>query len=171
MRIVVDILLMVPALLWQLTLSAQLQVRGVGLDLVAVMLAGISVVQGWLYGALGGLACGLVMDGVFGQTGCWSLQYMLLGMVVGLLNERLHARQWVLSMLAVGGAYILKELVPMAYLYLAGAQVDFGAAGMKVLVSAAVCMAAYLPVLWGLRRLHRWDVISAPIFNFHGRKW
>ena len=66
MRIVVDILLLVPALLWQLTLSAQLQVRGVGLDLVAVMLAGISVVQGWLYGALGGLACGLVMDGVFG---------------------------------------------------------------------------------------------------------
>ena len=26
-------------------------------------------------------------------------------------------------------------------------------------------------VMLGLRRLHRWDVISAPIFNFHGRKW
>ena len=76
-----------------------------------------------------------------------------------------------LSMLTVGGAYILKELVPAVYLYLAGAQVDFSAAAMKVLVSAAVCMAVYLPVMLGLRRLHRWDVISAPIFNFHGRKW
>jgi len=39
------------------------------------------------------------------------------------------------------------------------------------LLRAGVCMAAYLPALWALRRLHRWDVISAPIFHFHGRKW
>ena len=171
MRILVDVLLLLPALLWQLTLSARVQVRGVGLDLVCVMLAAITVVQGWLYGALGGLLCGLVLDGVFGQTGYWSLQYMLFGMVVGLLSERLHPRQWLVSALTVLCAYVLKELIPVIYLYIADAQVSFGAAGLRVLLRAGVCMAVYLPALWALRRLHRWDVISAPIFHFHGRKW
>lgn len=171
MRILVDVLLLLPALLWQLTLSAHFQVRGVGLDLLAVVLAVMSVVQGWLYGALGGLLCGLVMDGVFGQTGYWALQYMLFGMIVGLISERLHPRQWVLSALTVLGAYAIKELIPVVYLYIADAQVGFVAAAFRVLLRAAVCMIAYLPALWGMRRLHRWDVISAPIFHFHGRKW
>lgn len=171
MRILVDVLLLLPALLWQLTLSAHVQVRGVGLDLLAVVLAGLSVVQGWLYGALGGLLCGLVMDGVFGQTGYWALQYMLFGMLVGLASENLHPRQWVLSALCVLGVYALKEVVPMIYLYIVDAQVNFGAAAFSALMRAAVCTAAYLPVLWLLRKLHRWDVISAPIFHFHGRKW
>ena len=57
---------------------------GVGLDLVAVLLASLSIVQGWVYGAIGGLLCGLVMDCVFGVTGMWSLQYMLVGLLVGL---------------------------------------------------------------------------------------
>lgn len=171
MRILVDLMLLLPALLWQLTLSAHVQVRGVGLDLAAVVLACMSVVQGWLYGALGGLLLGLVMDGVFGQTGYWALQYMLFGMAVGLISERLHKSQWALSALAVLAAYVLKELVPAAYLYFAGAQVDFAAAALKILAGAAVCAVLYLPALWAMRRLHRWDVISAPIFNFHGRKW
>lgn len=171
MRILVDVALLLPALLWQMTLSAHFQVRGVGIDLLAVVLAVMSVVQGWLYGALGGLACGLVMDGVFGQPGYWALQYMLFGMLTGLAGERMHPRQWMLSALSVLVAYAVKELIPIVYLYIADAQVDFGAAALSVLMRAAVCMVAYLPALWGMRRLHRWDVISAPIFHFHGRKW
>lgn len=171
MRILLDILLLLPALLWQLTLGAQVQVRGVGLDALAIVLAVMATVQGWLYGALGGLLSGLIMDGIFGQTGYWALQYMLLGMAVGLMNEQLHRRQWVVSALTVLAAYALKELVPMAYLYFAGAQVDFAAAAVKIAVSSAVTAVLYLPALFAMRRLHRWDVISAPIFHFHGRKW
>mgnify|MGYP000016568133 CR=1 FL=1 len=35
MRIVVDVLLLLPALLYQTTLAANLEVRGVGVDLIA----------------------------------------------------------------------------------------------------------------------------------------
>ena len=80
MRILLDILLLLPALLWQLTLGAQIQVRGVGLDALAIVLAVMASVQGWMYGALGGLLSGLIMDGIFGQTGystcCWAWQWV-----------------------------------------------------------------------------------------------
>ncbi len=69
MRVVVDILLLLPAFAWQSALAGHFQVRGVGLDLLAVMLASISLNQGWLYGAIGGLICGVMMDSVFGMTG------------------------------------------------------------------------------------------------------
>ena len=135
MRIVVDVLLFLPALLFQTTLSAHFSVRGVGLDLVAVLVASLSIVQGWIWGAVGGLLCGIVMDCVFGVAGYWSLQYMLM------------------------------------YLYFVSAQVGWGYALLKVLAGSAVCTAVFLPVHWLIQRLHRWDVISAPSFHFHGRKW
>ena len=171
MRIIVDVLLLVPALLYQSTLSAHFSVRGVGLDLLAVLLASLSIVQGWLYGALGGLICGLILDGVFGVTGYWSLQYMLFGLAVGLANERIRSDRWLLPALTVFAAYALKELVPVVYLYLVSAQIGWGYAFLKILASCAVCTAVFLPVHWLMKRLHRWDVISAPIFHFHGRKW
>ena len=86
MRVVVDILLLLPAFAWQSALAGHFQVRGVGLDLLAVMLASISLNQGWLYGAIGGLICGVMMDSVFGMTGFYALQYMALGMLVGLFK-------------------------------------------------------------------------------------
>ena len=43
MRVVVDILLLLPAFAWQSALAGHFQVRGVGLDLLAVMLASISL--------------------------------------------------------------------------------------------------------------------------------
>ena len=72
MRVVVDILLLLPAFAWQSALAGHFQVRGVGLDLLAVMLASISLNQGWLYGAIGGLICGVMMDSVFGMTGFYA---------------------------------------------------------------------------------------------------
>ena len=44
MRIVVDVLLLLPALLYQTTLAANLEVRGVGVDLIAVVLASLALV-------------------------------------------------------------------------------------------------------------------------------
>ena len=46
MRIVVDVLLLLPALLYQTTLAANLEVRGVGVDLIAVVLASLALTQG-----------------------------------------------------------------------------------------------------------------------------
>lgn len=171
MRIIVDVLLLLPALLYQATLSAHFSVRGVGLDVLAVLLASLTIVQGWLCGALGGLICGMVLDGIFGVTGYWALQYMLFGMVVGLVNERIRPGRRLLPVLTVFAAYLLKELVPVVYLYLVSAQIGWGGALGKVLISAALCAAVFVPVHELIRRLHRWDVISAPRFHFHGRKW
>lgn len=171
MRIIVDLLLLTPAVLYQSTLAAHFSVRGVGLDLVAVLLASLSIAQGWIYGAVGGLICGLVLDGVFGAVGYWSLQYLLVGMLVGLANERLRRPGWVVSGLTVLAACMIRELVPVAYLYLVSAHVGWGYALIKVLAQSALCALAFLPVHWLIQRLHRWDVISAPSFRFHGRKW
>ena len=59
----------------------------------------------------------------------------------------------------------------MVYLYFVSAQVGWGYAFLQVLATSALCTAVFLPVHWLIRRLHRWDVISAPRFHFHGRKW
>ena len=171
MRIIVDVLLLLPALLYQTTLSAHFSVRGVGLDLVAMLLASLSIVQGWAYGAVGGLLCGIVMDCVFGVTGYWSLQYMLIGLLVGLLGDGARQGRWLVPALTVFGACALRELPVMVYLYFISAQVVWGYALVKVLAESLLCTAVFLPVHWLIRRLHQWDVISAPRFHFHGRKW
>ncbi len=171
MRVVVDVLLLLPALLYQNTLAAHFQVRGVGLDLIAALLATMSLVQGWLYGAVGGLVCGLIMDGVFGLTGYHALGYMMLGMVVGLAGEKFRLDNWIGPALALFVAYLLKEMIPIVYLYFASAQVGWAYALLKTVLSGALCAAVFLPVHWAMRRIHRWDVVSAPIFHFHGRKW
>ena len=101
MRVVVDILLLLPAFAWQSALAGHFQVRGVGLDLLAVMLASISLNQGWLYGAIGGLICGVMMDSVFGMTGFYALQYMALGMAVGLAGEKFRMGNWIGPMAAL----------------------------------------------------------------------
>ena len=126
MRIIVDVLLLLPALLYQTTLSAHFSVRGVGLDLVAVLLASLSIVQGWAYGAVGGLLCGIVMDCVFGVTGYWSLQYMLIGLLVGLLGDGARQRRWLVPALTVFGACALREVPGMVYLYFVSAQGGWG---------------------------------------------
>lgn len=171
MRVVVDILLLLPAFAWQSALAGHFQVRGVGLDLLAVMLASISLNQGWLYGAIGGLICGVMMDSVFGMTGFYALQYMALGMAVGLAGEKFRMGNWIGPLAALFAAYVLKELVPVTYLFFADAQVRWSYALFKVLASGAVTAAVFLPVHALVRLLHRWDVISAPVFHFHGRKW
>lgn len=171
MRIIVDVLLLLPALLYQTTLSAHFSMRGVGLDLMAVLLASLSIVQGWAYGAVGGLLCGIVMDCVFGVTGYWSLQYMLIGLLVGLLGDGARQGRWLVPALTVFVACALRELPVMVYLYFVSAQVGWGYAFLKVLAGSAVCTVVFLPVHWLIRRLHQWDVISAPRFHFHGRKW
>ena len=171
MRIIVDVLLLLPAMLYQTTLSAHFSVRGVGLDLVAVLLASLSIVQGWAYGAVGGLLCGIVMDCVFGVTGYWSLQYMLIGLLVGLLGDGARQGRWLVPALTVFGACALRELPVMVYLYFVSAQGGWGYALVKVLAESLLCTAVFLPVHWLIRRLHQWDVISAPRFHFHGRKW
>lgn len=171
MRIVLDILLLAPALIYQSTLAAHAQVRGVGLDLAAVLLASLSILQGWMTGALGGLICGLVLDSVFGQMGYYALRYMLLGLLAGLGAERFRPGSLLMPALTVTAVYAATELIPAVYLFFAGAQVGWMYALFKALMSAAVCGAAFLPVHALMRRLHRWDVISAPIFRFRRRKW
>ena len=169
MRIVVDVLLLLPALLYQTTLAANLEVRGVGVDLIAVVLASLALTQGWLYGAVGGLAVGLILDCVFGQMGFYALQYMALGMLVGLAGFRFRLDRYVLPALALLAAYVVKEMVPVVYLYFSRAQVGWGYAFLKILACGLLNAAVLVYAL--IRRLHRWDVISAPIFRFHGKKW
>ncbi len=138
MRVVVDVLLLLPALLYQNTLAAHFQVRGVGLDLIAVLLATMSLVQGWLYGAVCGLVCGLIMDGVFGLTGYHALGYMMLGMVVGLAGEKFRLDNWIGPALALFVAYLLKEMIPIVYLYFA----RLVAASMFHVEILSVCISA-----------------------------
>ncbi len=78
---------------------------------------------------------------------------------------------WIGPMAALFAAYVLKELVPVTYLFFADAQVRWSYALFKVLASGAVTAVVFLPVHALVRLLHRWDVISAPVFHFHGRKW
>ena len=62
-------------------------------------------------------------------------------------------------------------MVPVAYLYFARAQVGWGYAFLKILACGLINAVVLVPVYALIRRLHRWDVISAPIFRFHGKKW
>ena len=61
MRVVVDILLLLPAFAWQSALAGHFQVRGVGLDLLAVS-CGRKVPHGQLDRADGGAFCGLCAE-------------------------------------------------------------------------------------------------------------
>ena len=171
MRVLLDVLLLVPALLLQNTLLGRFTVHGVGLDLLAAVLAAIACAQGWMAGGLCGLLCGIVMDGVFGHVGYYALQYLLLGMTVGLLRERWIHGHLLLPVLSLLIGYALKELVPVLYLYLTGAEIGWMAALLRVAVSAGVCAAVFIPLHLLVQRLHRWDVISGPDFRFHGRNF
>ena len=171
MRVILDILLLLPALLYQSALAAHFTYRGVGVDLLAVLLASIAINQGWLYGAVGGFAAGLILDCTFGHIGLYALQYMALGMFVGLVNERFRLDTIVLPALLTLAACAAREIVPAVYLYFARATISWGYALLRVLLCAALDAALFVPVHLLLRRLHRWDVVRASLFPFHGRKW
>ena len=151
MRVILDILLLLPALLYQSALAAHFTYRGVGVDLLAVLLASIAINQGWLYGAVGGFAAGLILDCTFGHIGLYALQYMALGMFVGLVNERFRLDAIVLPALLTLGACAAREIVPEVYLYFllglrAAARAAVRRAGRRALCAGAPAAAPAAPL-------------------------
>ena len=172
MRILIDLLLLVPALLYECSVSGFLQVAGVGLSVLAVVLAALSFVQGWELGVAAGLICGVILDSLFGHIGLCAFQYTFIGLFMGLAGQSLNPMKHTITpALLLFALCFVKEIVPAIYLFVIGGSVSWGYAALQLLMESLVTAVLFIPLLLLLRLLFRWDVLSAPVFRFHGKKW
>ncbi|GEM_PF-1420408 len=172
MQLLLDFLLLAPALLYECSVSGFLQFFGVGLNLLAIVLAVLSFMQGWIMGAAAGFVCGLILDAVFGHFGLCAFQYMLIGLVMGLAGQKLNPMKRTLTpALMLFALCFVKEIVPAIYLFVIGGEVSWGYAMLQLLLESLVTAILFVPLLLLVRLLLRWEVISAPVFRSHNRKW
>lgn len=165
MKGLLDLLLMGISVLFQLTLSSRLEVMGVGLDLVMVFLCSIAILQGPVYGGVSGLLAGLVLDGIFGHVGFYSAIYLAVGLGAGLLNERMRFDQWVFPFFCFLLCWFVKDGYASLVFFIGDALVAWNQTLLKVLIGAAVNGLVFLAVHFLLGRLHRWEVLQAPLFR------
>lgn len=165
MKILLDIVLMAAAVLYQATLSAKLQVQGVGIDLLLILLCSIAILQGPAVGAVCGLISGAILDAMFGHMGFYSAAYLGCGMLIGYLAERMRFDQWVFPLIAFALMFVLKECYALVYIFFCDVAISWGGAFLKVLLGAGVSGVVFIGVHFLLERLHRWEVIRAPLFR------
>ena len=165
MKTVLDVLLLAIALIYEFGFGADLSFRGVGLDLVCVLLCSLSIWQGPIYGAVAGLLTGLIMDGVYGHIGFYASAYLAVGLLAGLFAEKMRFDKLVMPLLCFALLYVLKELPAVIYIFFADVPISWPLAFLKILGCVLVGAAAFVPIHLGVSKLHEWEVIQAPLFR------
>lgn len=113
-------------LVLQSSLLPFLEVKGIKPDLLLVMLVGMGFTGGNPLGILVGLATGLLVDVLYGQTlGLHALQYMLIGFGAGLFYNKVTYAKLLYPMMLTIGACLIKNI--LLYFYLFFTQTDAGA--------------------------------------------
>lgn len=169
MKALLDLLLVFAALLYELGPATALSYRGVGVDLLCVLLCSLAILQGPVYGAVCGVLAGVVLDGIFGHFGFYASAYLAVGLFAGYLAETMRFDRVMMPLLCFAALYLLKELPALLFLFFQDVPVSWVFVFMKLLGCMLAGCAVFLPVHLGISRLHRWEVIQAPLF--HSGKW
>jgi rod shape-determining protein MreD len=157
-RIVLDTVVMVSALILQLSVVNLLPLPGGGPDLILLALASLAFVQGELAGAVVGFASGLALDLVppaEGPVGRWALVLCLMGYLAGRVGPWVRES----AIRAVGAIGLLALLSVVVFAGVGALLGDVGLTARSVatvaLASAGydVLLAPFLaPALMGLAR-------------------
>lgn len=104
-QVVRGALLVVIAVLLQVTIATDLDVLGGRPDLVVIVVTSLALLRGPLAGALAGFTGGFLVDALgLGVIGATSLTLTTVGFVVGMWGERLRDGAAVRPLLAIGAA-------------------------------------------------------------------
>lgn len=169
MKALLDIVLLLIGLVYELNLSGMLSYRGVGIDLLCVLLCSLSILQGPIYGAVCGLAVGVILDGIFGHFGLYAAGYLAVGLLAGLFAEKMRFDKIVMPLICFAVLYLFKELPAVLYLFFQAVPISWPSVFLKLLLGALVGCALFMPLHLLFVRLHKWEVVQAPLF--HNRKW
>lgn len=165
MMIAASCLILIVVLALQLSLGSAVAVLGVTPDLVFAAVCSLSALGDVWSGSLYGAGVGLLLDALFMTPGRYSTQYLLSGMVAGLLPVRGHKRRFFRLLMFCLPAYFAKESVQLLWLYVGGVSFDWPVFLAKIAVGAvytAVCsILFYLVFESTVHRLHRSRTHSA----------
>ena len=157
MSIVFSCVILVVVLALQLSLGALPAVFGVTPDLVFAAVTSLAALGTFLSGSLYGAGIGLLMDALFMTPGRYSLQYLLAGLVAGLLPVRGHKHRFGRLLIFCLPAYFAKETFQLLLMRLGGVAFAWPVFLGKVLIGAVytglLSSAFYLVVETAARRL------------------
>lgn len=165
MKNILDILLLGLSTLYQLTLASRLEVRGIGVDVLCVLLSSLALLQGPVYGSFYGLVVGLILDGVFGHVGYYAAMYLFVGFMAGLLSEKVRMNRFILPVVIFVGLFLVKELYAIVYIFFSNGLVSWGMIVVKTLACTLLSAGAFFVAHWLLTKVHKWEVIQAPLFK------
>jgi rod shape-determining protein MreD len=114
-------LLVLVAVLLQITIATDLDVLGGRPDLVVIVVTSIALQRGPLPGAVAGFAGGFLVDALgLGVIGATSLTLTSVGYAAGLWGERLREAAAVRPLLAIGGASLAAGIGELGVAVLVG---------------------------------------------------
>ena len=142
---------LIAALCFVLQYMALSMVPGIGVY-PDVALAGVCVL-GLIYGPGAGMFYGLCVGVLAGSLFTLSLArtaavYALLGLGCGLMSFKARASRFLLPVVAVGVAQLLRQLTDIFVLVMARTYMDMPTVLMRLTISTLITVACALPIYW-----------------------
>jgi rod shape-determining protein MreD len=138
----------------QSTLLPFVQVYGIQPDTLMVLVCSFGLLGGSYYGVFTGLAGGLLQDVLYGgPIGIAALQYMIVGYLMGQLNERIFLGKILMPTLCAFGGSIVRGLFMMVYLYFKRVDISTDVGLSLVILPEALYTALFMPLIFYLMSL------------------
>lgn len=150
---VIAVILFVNMIL-QSSLLPFLEVFGIQPDTLMVLVCCFGLLGGSYYGLFTGLVGGLLQDILYGgPIGLAALHYMLIGFLVGQLNERVYLGKLLIPILCAFGGSIVRGMLMMAYMYFMRIEFSASVALSLVILPEALYTALFMPLTFYLMSL------------------
>jgi rod shape-determining protein MreD len=151
------------SIILQTALFPRVNIFGVQPDLLSALLVSISIAAGPVVGAVMGSLTGLALDLMFMPSpGFYSLQYLVLCLLVGLLASRITYDRFLLPSITCFAGFTLKELITLAYLYLQRVEINFPVAIGKLLIGGVCTVALLIPLYQAVRAINNISLLPGP---------
>lgn len=151
MREVVIFGILLLNLIVQSTIFPFIEVFHVKPDSLLSLVISFALIAGNPTGALVGFCGGLLQDIFFGNNlGLYTLQYMLVGYLVGLLHGKLYVDRIFMPILAVIPANVVKQIIMLAYNFFARSGMPQEKIFFQVFVIETIYTIVLMPLIFSI---------------------
>ncbi len=134
-----------------------LQIDNIIFDSLLTLVVSFSLIAGNPTGAVVGFVGGLLQDILFGNNiGLYTLQYMLIGYIVGLAYMKVYIDRLIVPVVFAAFSSILKQTIVLIYNFFMQIDIPLDEALYKIIIPELLYTIALMPIVFALiRNLYR----------------
>lgn len=165
MRVGVITLIIILNIIVETTLMPFLKINGITPDIMTTFIVSFGLLGGNPIAPIVGLFAGLLYDMTMGSIiGIYALQYMLIGFVIGSLNDKFYVGSFIIPMAFAAVSIILKEIIMFLYMFFIGLDVSVVSVFLNKTIPQAILTSIITPIIfYMMRKLYR--------YKFMTKKW